>query len=80
MFGFLGGNGAVKTTMLRMVLDILSPDAARIAVLGRVFRSSLLAAGQRASLARLVGLMPARREPLPSRSFAPIFCAAQHNA
>ncbi|UYY57761.1 ABC transporter ATP-binding protein [Sphingomonas sp. S2-65] len=35
VFGFLGGNGAGKTTSLRMVLDILRPDAGTIAVLGR---------------------------------------------
>lgn len=35
IFGFLGGNGAGKTTSLRMVLDILRPTSGRIAVLGR---------------------------------------------
>lgn len=35
IFGFLGGNGAGKTTSLRMVLDILRPSAGRIEVLGR---------------------------------------------
>lgn len=35
VFGFLGGNGAGKTTSLRMVLDIIRPDAGRIEVLGR---------------------------------------------
>jgi ABC-2 type transport system ATP-binding protein len=35
VFGFLGGNGAGKTTSLRMVLDILRPDAGSISVLGR---------------------------------------------
>lgn len=34
-FGFLGGNGAGKTTSLRMVLDIIRPSAGRIEVLGR---------------------------------------------
>ncbi len=34
VFGFLGGNGAGKTTSLRMVLDILRPDAGAIDVLG----------------------------------------------
>ena len=34
IFGFLGGNGAGKTTSLRMALDILSPTSGRIAVLG----------------------------------------------
>ncbi len=34
VFGFLGGNGAGKTTSLRMALDILDPSAGRIEVLG----------------------------------------------
>jgi len=35
VFGFLGGNGAGKTTSLRMVLDIIRPTDGRISVLGR---------------------------------------------
>ncbi|WP_241461684.1 ABC transporter ATP-binding protein [Aurantiacibacter luteus] len=35
VFGFLGGNGAGKTTSLRMALDILTPTAGRIDVLGQ---------------------------------------------
>ncbi|MEP9401954.1 ABC transporter ATP-binding protein [Sphingomonas silueang] len=35
VYGFLGGNGAGKTTSLRMVLDIIRPDAGTIEVLGR---------------------------------------------
>jgi ABC-2 type transport system ATP-binding protein len=34
VFGFLGGNGAGKTTSLRMVLDIIRPTSGRIEVLG----------------------------------------------
>jgi len=34
IFGILGPNGAGKTTTIRMVLDIIKPDAGRIAVLG----------------------------------------------
>jgi len=34
VFGFLGANGAGKTTSLRMALDMLRPDAGEIAVLG----------------------------------------------
>jgi ABC-2 type transport system ATP-binding protein len=30
IFGFLGGNGAGKTTSLRMALDILEPSSGRI--------------------------------------------------
>jgi ABC-2 type transport system ATP-binding protein len=35
VFGLLGPNGAGKTTTLRMVMDILGPDAGRIEILGR---------------------------------------------
>ncbi|HEX8840969.1 MAG TPA: ATP-binding cassette domain-containing protein [Sphingomicrobium sp.] len=35
VFGFLGGNGAGKTTSLRMILDIIRPTEGRIEVLGR---------------------------------------------
>ncbi|MDE1468523.1 ABC transporter ATP-binding protein [Aurantiacibacter sp. D1-12] len=35
IFGFLGGNGAGKTTSLRMALDILSPTSGRIEVMGK---------------------------------------------
>jgi ABC-2 type transport system ATP-binding protein len=35
VFGFLGGNGAGKTTSVRMMLDILRPDSGRIEILGR---------------------------------------------
>ena len=35
IFGFLGGNGAGKTTSVRMMLDIIRPDAGRIEILGR---------------------------------------------
>ena len=35
VFGFLGGNGAGKTTSLRMALDILLPSSGRIEILGK---------------------------------------------
>lgn len=35
IFGFLGGNGAGKTTSLRMALDIIRPTQGQITVLGR---------------------------------------------
>ena len=34
VFGFLGGNGAGKTTSLRMALDILAPSSGRIEIMG----------------------------------------------
>jgi ABC-2 type transport system ATP-binding protein len=52
VFGFLGGNGAGKTTSVRMMLDILRPDAGRIEVLGRT--------PSRAN-APLVGFLPEER-------------------
>ena len=35
VFGFLGGNGAGKTTSVRMMLDIIRPTSGRIEILGR---------------------------------------------
>lgn len=35
IFGFLGGNGAGKTTSLRMALDIIRPTSGTIEILGR---------------------------------------------
>lgn len=35
IYGFLGGNGAGKTTSVRMMLDIIRPDAGRLEILGR---------------------------------------------
>ena len=35
IFGLLGPNGAGKTTTLRMVMDILGPDAGTIEILGK---------------------------------------------
>jgi ABC-2 type transport system ATP-binding protein len=35
VFGLLGPNGAGKTTTLRMVMDVLGPDAGTIEILGR---------------------------------------------
>jgi ABC-2 type transport system ATP-binding protein len=52
VFGFLGGNGAGKTTSLRMVLDIIRPTSGRIEVLGR--------APGRAN-AREIGFLPEER-------------------
>jgi len=52
IFGFLGGNGAGKTTSLRMALDIIRPTSGRIEVLGR-------APGR--ENAALVGFLPEER-------------------
>jgi ABC-2 type transport system ATP-binding protein len=35
IFGLLGPNGAGKTTTIRVIMDILSPDAGRVTVLGQ---------------------------------------------
>jgi ABC-2 type transport system ATP-binding protein len=35
VFGLLGPNGAGKTTTIRIIMDILSPDAGEISVMGR---------------------------------------------
>jgi ABC-2 type transport system ATP-binding protein len=52
IFGFLGANGAGKTTSLRMALDILRPSEGKISVLGQ-------AAGRR--LGGEVGFLPEER-------------------
>lgn len=52
VFGFLGGNGAGKTTSLRMALDILRPSGGRIEILG--------AAPSREN-AREIGFLPEER-------------------
>ncbi|MHB1297057.1 MAG: ABC transporter ATP-binding protein [Gemmatimonadaceae bacterium] len=38
VYGLLGPNGAGKTTTIRMILDIIAPDAGSIVVLGRPHR------------------------------------------
>jgi ABC-2 type transport system ATP-binding protein len=39
IFGLIGPNGAGKTTTIRMIMDIIKPDAGRISVLGRQISS-----------------------------------------
>jgi ABC-2 type transport system ATP-binding protein len=56
VFGLLGPNGAGKTTTLRMVMNILGPDAGSIEILGRP-------ADQKAR--DLVGYMPEERGLYP---------------
>ncbi len=41
ILGLLGPNGAGKTTTMRMIMDIIAPDAGRIEVLGRPFSEAL---------------------------------------
>ena len=57
VYGLLGPNGAGKTTTIRMVLNIIAPDAGTIAVLGRP-------AGDRAMMDR-VGYLPEERGLYP---------------
>ena len=52
VFGFLGGNGAGKTTSLRMALDILRPSDGRIEILG---------AAPSREHAREIGFLPEER-------------------
>src|SRR5262245_20877707 len=52
VFGFLGGNGAGKTTSLRMALDILRPTSGKIEILGG-------APGRQN--AKLIGFLPEER-------------------
>jgi ABC-2 type transport system ATP-binding protein len=56
IFGLLGPNGAGKTTTLRMVMDILGPDAGEIEILGRT--------ADRAARDR-IGYMPEERGLYP---------------
>jgi len=41
IYGFIGPNGSGKTTTIRMILDILAPDAGSIRVLGQPNRSAI---------------------------------------
>ena len=41
VFGFLGPNGSGKTTSIRMLLGLLTPDAGDVAVLGRPIPSAI---------------------------------------
>ncbi len=41
ILGLLGPNGAGKTTTMRMIMDIIAPDAGRIEVMGRPFSEAL---------------------------------------
>lgn len=52
VFGFLGQNGAGKTTAMKLVLGLLPPDGGRIEVLGEPVRYG------RANTNRFVGYLP----------------------
>jgi ABC-2 type transport system ATP-binding protein len=41
IYGFIGPNGSGKTTTIRMILDILAPDAGTVRVLGQPSRSAV---------------------------------------
>ncbi|MEX2501331.1 MAG: ATP-binding cassette domain-containing protein, partial [Trueperaceae bacterium] len=51
-FGFIGPNGAGKSTTIRILLDLLRPDAGRVAVLGQTPREGGPA------LRRRIGYLP----------------------
>jgi ABC-2 type transport system ATP-binding protein len=53
VYGLLGPNGAGKTTTIRMLLDIIAPDAGSIAIFGRPNRES--------GLLNRVGYLPEER-------------------
>src|SRR3569833_2446329 len=52
VFGFLGGNGAGKTTSLRMALDILEPSSGNIEIMG---------AAPSREIAAAIGFLPEER-------------------
>ncbi len=52
VFGIIGPNGAGKTTTLRMVMNIIAPDAGTVAILGNTERSRS---------ADLIGYLPEER-------------------
>jgi ABC-2 type transport system ATP-binding protein len=53
IFGLLGPNGAGKSTTIRMIMNIISPDSGRIAVLGEVAASR--------DLSPRIGFLPEER-------------------
>jgi ABC-2 type transport system ATP-binding protein len=77
LFGFIGPDGAGKTTLFRILVTLLVADAGRAAVLGRDVKADLWA------LRRLVGYMPGRFSLYPDLSvdenlgfFASVFGAS----
>ncbi len=61
VFGLLGPNGAGKTTTLRMLMDIIAPDAGRVLLDGRPMRREDL---------RRIGYLPEERGLYPKMTVA----------
>src|SRR5262249_4042859 len=62
LFGFIGPDGAGKTTLFRILVSLLVPDAGRASVLG------LDVAGDYRALRQRVGYMPGRFSLYPDLS------------
>lgn len=60
IFGFLGSNGAGKSTTIRSMLGLIQPDAGEIKILGKKIES------QQESILREVGYMPSEAMFYPS--------------
>jgi ABC-2 type transport system ATP-binding protein len=62
IFGFLGPNGSGKTTTLRLLLDLIRPDAGRALIFGKDVRA------ERAAVHGLVGYLPGELAMWPELS------------
>ncbi|HEY2856019.1 MAG TPA: ATP-binding cassette domain-containing protein, partial [Gemmatimonadaceae bacterium] len=77
LFGFIGPDGAGKTTLFRILVTLILPDAGRATVLGRDVTTAIW------DLRRRVGYMPGRFSLYPDlsveenlRFFASVFGAS----